>query len=148
MRLHPRYAVLLPGLLLCGCVSVSRGREFPIDPVEGLDNMTSKSEAMGTFGEPLYRRTSKGGGELWVYQHAYKETVGLSQEARTNQLTLEFNGDELADYEFVTYLGMPSEGQFPADATVPTSPPRTIPSATRDSGLNEVEYPDTWDVYE
>lgn len=141
MSTPARLTTLLPALLLCGCASVSRGKEFPVGPVEGLKDTTTKAEAMETFGEPLYRSASRDGQEVWVYQHATLEISGFSREARTNRLTLEFQDETLQDFEFVTYQGMPEAGSLKDTDEARETPAGSL---VEDDGY-DVEYPDTWD---
>ncbi|MDH3446439.1 MAG: outer membrane protein assembly factor BamE [Deltaproteobacteria bacterium] len=84
--------------LLFGCVPL--GRDFPVTPVQSIqNNSTTQQEIFRQFGEPV-RRGLENGFETWTYSYHYYQ---LGQLRDSRELHLVFNkNNTVRSYSFTT----------------------------------------------
>jgi hypothetical protein len=82
--------------LLSSCVPL--GRDFPVTPVQNIqNNRTTQQEIFRQFGEPV-RRGLENGFETWTYSYHYYE---LGRLRDSKELHLVFNKDNtVRSYSF------------------------------------------------
>ncbi len=88
------YSIVI--LQLSGCVPL--GRDFPVNPVQSIqNNRTTQQEIFRQFGEPV-RRGLENGFETWTYSYHYYQ---LGQLRESKELHVVFNKDStVRSYSF------------------------------------------------